>query len=64
MQVLCDKQNEHSSAALEVGDREQRIFCRPASVKENLSVELPIHRGQAQGNDVVVSRCLKKKIKY
>ncbi|XP_069631385.1 A-kinase anchor protein 9 isoform X7 [Haliaeetus albicilla] len=47
-QVLCDKQNEHSSAALEVGDREQHIFCRPAAVKENLSVELPIHRGQAQ----------------
>ncbi|XP_074905197.1 A-kinase anchor protein 9 isoform X7 [Buteo buteo] len=47
-QVLCDKQNEHSSAALEVGDREQHIFCRPAAVKENLSVELPIHRGQSQ----------------
>ncbi|XP_029864350.1 A-kinase anchor protein 9 isoform X1 [Aquila chrysaetos chrysaetos] len=47
-QVLCDKQHEHSSAAVEVGGREQHIFCRPAAVKENLSVELPIHRGQAQ----------------
>ncbi|NWV40717.1 AKAP9 protein, partial [Grantiella picta] len=46
-QVLCDSQNEHSSAAVEVGDREQEIFCRPA-VEEKLSVELPVHRGQAQ----------------
>ncbi|NXH72670.1 AKAP9 protein, partial [Hydrobates tethys] len=47
-QVLCDNQNEHSSAAVEVGDREQDIFSRPAAVREKLSVELPIHRGQAQ----------------
>uniref|UniRef100_A0A8C0II48 A-kinase anchoring protein 9 n=1 Tax=Bubo bubo TaxID=30461 RepID=A0A8C0II48_BUBBB len=47
-QVLCDNQNEHSSAAVEVGNREQDIFCRPAAVKEKLSIELPIHRGQAQ----------------
>ncbi|KAM6275632.1 A-kinase anchor protein 9 isoform 5-T6 [Spheniscus humboldti] len=47
-QVLCDNQNEHSSAAVEVGDREQDIFRRPAAVREKLSVELPIHRGQAQ----------------
>ncbi|KAM6209613.1 A-kinase anchor protein 9 isoform 2-T2 [Sarcoramphus papa] len=47
-QVLCDNQNEHSSAAVEAGDREQDIFHRPAAVKEKLSVELPIHRGQAQ----------------
>ncbi|NXC09874.1 AKAP9 protein, partial [Orthonyx spaldingii] len=46
-QVLCGSQKEHSSAALEAGDREQEIFCRPA-VKEKLSVELPVHRGQAQ----------------
>ncbi|NXP23820.1 AKAP9 protein, partial [Scytalopus superciliaris] len=47
-QVLCGNQNEHSSAAVEVGDREQEICSRPAAVKEKLSVELPIHRGQAQ----------------
>ncbi|CAM9225918.1 unnamed protein product [Bubo scandiacus] len=47
-QVLCDNQNEHSSAAVEVGNREQDIFCRPAAMKEKLSIELPIHRGQAQ----------------
>ncbi|NXC85829.1 AKAP9 protein, partial [Cercotrichas coryphoeus] len=46
-QVLCGSQNEHSSAALEAGDREQEIFCKPA-VKEKQSVELPVHRGQAQ----------------
>ncbi|NXA98442.1 AKAP9 protein, partial [Melanocharis versteri] len=46
-QVLCGSQNEHSSAAVEAGDREQEIFCKPA-VKEKLSVELPAHRGQAQ----------------
>ncbi|NXL99764.1 AKAP9 protein, partial [Tyrannus savana] len=47
-QVLCGNQNEHSSAAVEAGDRDQEICSRPAVVKENLSVELPIHRGQAQ----------------
>ncbi|NWW83673.1 AKAP9 protein, partial [Rhynochetos jubatus] len=47
-QVLCDNQNEHSSAAVEVGDREQDIFHRPAAVREKLSVELPVHRSQAQ----------------
>ncbi|XP_065522460.1 A-kinase anchor protein 9 isoform X2 [Lathamus discolor] len=47
-QVLCDNQNEHSSAAIEVGSREQDIFHRPPTVKEQLSVELPVHRGQAQ----------------
>ncbi|NWY72471.1 AKAP9 protein, partial [Erithacus rubecula] len=46
-QVLCGSQNEHSSAAIEAGEREQEIFCKPA-VKEKLSVELPLHRGQAQ----------------
>ncbi|NXB01612.1 AKAP9 protein, partial [Cnemophilus loriae] len=46
-QVLCGNQNEHSSATVEAGDKEQEIFCRPA-VKEKLSVELPVHRGQAQ----------------
>ncbi|NXB26114.1 AKAP9 protein, partial [Rhagologus leucostigma] len=46
-QVLCSSQNEHSSAAVEAGDREQEIFCKPA-VKEKLSVELPVHGGQAQ----------------
>ncbi|NWV84372.1 AKAP9 protein, partial [Dasyornis broadbenti] len=46
-QFLCDSQNEHSSAAVEGGDREQEVFCRPA-VEEKLSVELPVHRGQAQ----------------
>ncbi|NXI41548.1 AKAP9 protein, partial [Galbula dea] len=47
-QILCDNQNEHSSAAVEAGDREQNIFHRPAAVKEKLSLELPTHRGQAQ----------------
>ncbi|NXH45943.1 AKAP9 protein, partial [Dicaeum eximium] len=46
-QVLCGSQNEHSLVAVEAGDREQEIFCKPA-VKEKLSVELPVHRGQAQ----------------
>ncbi|XP_062363798.1 A-kinase anchor protein 9 [Cinclus cinclus] len=46
-QVLCDSQNEHSSAATEAGDREQEIFSKPA-VKEKLSIELPVHGGQAQ----------------
>ncbi|NXJ91308.1 AKAP9 protein, partial [Corythaixoides concolor] len=46
-QVLCDNQNEHSSVAVEVGDREQDIF-RTSAVKEKLNIELPIHRGQAQ----------------
>uniref|UniRef100_A0A663LU66 A-kinase anchoring protein 9 n=1 Tax=Athene cunicularia TaxID=194338 RepID=A0A663LU66_ATHCN len=54
-QVLCDNQSEHSSAAVEVSNREQNLFCRPATLKEKLSVELPIHRGQAQGNDIVLS---------
>ncbi|NWS66695.1 AKAP9 protein, partial [Crotophaga sulcirostris] len=48
VQALCDNQNEHSSAALEVGDREHDAFCRPPAVKEKLSVELPIHRGQTK----------------
>ncbi|NWY50745.1 AKAP9 protein, partial [Chionis minor] len=47
-QVLCDNQNEHSSAAVEADDTEQDIFHTPAAVQEKLSVELPIHRGQAQ----------------
>ncbi|XP_075602320.1 A-kinase anchor protein 9 isoform X1 [Balearica regulorum gibbericeps] len=47
-QVLCHNQNEHSSAAVEVSDREQDIFCRSAAVREKLNVELPIHRGQAE----------------
>ncbi|KAM6142765.1 A-kinase anchor protein 9 isoform 2-T2 [Phoenicopterus ruber ruber] len=47
-QILCDNQSEHSSATVEAGDREQDIFHRPAAVKEKLSVELPICRGQAQ----------------
>ncbi|NWU21146.1 AKAP9 protein, partial [Dyaphorophyia castanea] len=46
-QVLCSSQSGHSSAAVEAGDREQEIFCIPA-VKEKLSVELPVHRDQAQ----------------
>ncbi|NWR17742.1 AKAP9 protein, partial [Emberiza fucata] len=46
-QVLCGSQNEHSSAAVEAVDKEQEIFCKPA-VKEKLSVELPVHRDQAQ----------------
>ncbi|XP_075561833.1 A-kinase anchor protein 9 isoform X3 [Pelecanus crispus] len=47
-QVLCDNQNEHSSAAVEVGDREQDVFRRPGAVREKLNVELPTHSGQAQ----------------
>ncbi|NXO36799.1 AKAP9 protein, partial [Locustella ochotensis] len=50
VQVLCGSQNENSSAAVEAGDREQEIFCKPA-VKEKLNVELPLHRGQAQVPD-------------
>ncbi|NWH62224.1 AKAP9 protein, partial [Geococcyx californianus] len=46
VQVLCDNQNQHSSAAVEVSEREQDVFCRPPAVKEKLSVELPIHKGQ------------------
>ncbi|NWW66168.1 AKAP9 protein, partial [Ifrita kowaldi] len=46
-QVLCGSQTEYSSAAVEAGDREQEIFCKPA-VEEKLSVELPVYRGQAQ----------------
>ncbi|NXE87370.1 AKAP9 protein, partial [Menura novaehollandiae] len=58
-QVLCGNQNEHSSAAVEVGDREREIFCRPA-VKEKLSVELTEHRSQAQGNDFRMDALLHK----
>ncbi|XP_074999895.1 A-kinase anchor protein 9 isoform X4 [Calonectris borealis] len=47
-QVLCDNQNEYSSAAVEISDREQDIFSSPAAVRERLSVELPIHRDHAQ----------------
>ncbi|OPJ81811.1 A-kinase anchor protein 9 isoform B [Patagioenas fasciata monilis] len=47
-QVLCDNQNECSSAAIEVGHTEQDIFHRPAAVREKLSVELPIQRGHVQ----------------
>ncbi|XP_014103973.1 PREDICTED: A-kinase anchor protein 9 isoform X6 [Pseudopodoces humilis] len=47
VQVLCGSQNEHSSSAVEAGDREQEIFCKPV-VKEKLNVELPAHGGQAQ----------------
>uniref|UniRef100_A0A8C5JMH0 A-kinase anchoring protein 9 n=1 Tax=Junco hyemalis TaxID=40217 RepID=A0A8C5JMH0_JUNHY len=46
-QVLCGSQNKHSSAAVEAIDKEQEIFCKPA-VEEKLSVELPVHRDQAQ----------------
>ncbi|NXO06749.1 AKAP9 protein, partial [Oriolus oriolus] len=46
-QVLCSSQNEHSSAAIEADAREQEIFCKSA-VREKPSVELPLHRGQAQ----------------
>lgn len=59
VQVLCDNQNEHSSAAIEIGSREQDIFHRPPAVKEQLSVELPIHRGQAQGSGIALSCWLK-----
>lgn len=58
MQVLCGSQNEHSSAAVEAVDREEEIFCKP-DVKEKLSVELPVHRDQAQGNDFVLPCWLK-----
>ncbi|XP_039933100.1 A-kinase anchor protein 9 isoform X2 [Hirundo rustica] len=47
VQVLCGSQNENSSASVEADEREQEILCKPA-VKEKLSVELPVHRGQAQ----------------
>ncbi|XP_053916677.1 A-kinase anchor protein 9 isoform X2 [Cuculus canorus] len=48
VQILCDNQNEYSSAAVEIGDGEQDVFHSPAAVKEKLDVELPIHRGQAK----------------
>ncbi|NWT49602.1 AKAP9 protein, partial [Erythrocercus mccallii] len=47
VQVLCGSQNENSSAAVEAGDREQEIFCKPAA-KEKLSLELPAHTGKSQ----------------
>ncbi|XP_009999868.1 PREDICTED: A-kinase anchor protein 9 [Chaetura pelagica] len=53
-QVLCDNQNEHSSATVEVGDKEQDIFSRPAAVREKRRVEFAIDRGQAQA----VQECL------
>ncbi|XP_061853127.1 A-kinase anchor protein 9 isoform X3 [Colius striatus] len=59
-QVLCDSQNEHSSAAVEVGDREQDIFYRPAAMKEKLSVKLPTPRGQAQAVQEPVDALLRK----
>ncbi|NXI98507.1 AKAP9 protein, partial [Psophia crepitans] len=59
-QVLCDNQNEHSSAAVEAGDKEQDIFCRPAAAREKLSVELPIHRGQAQAVQERMDALLRK----
>lgn len=59
VQVLCDNQNEHSSAATEVGSREQDILHRPPTVKEQLSVELPVRTGQAQGSGIVLSCWLK-----
>ncbi|NWR56536.1 AKAP9 protein, partial [Bucorvus abyssinicus] len=59
-QILCDNQNEHSSGAVEVGDREQDISCRPAAVKEKLSVELPIHRSQAQAVQERMDALLRK----
>ncbi|NXI88355.1 AKAP9 protein, partial [Rhipidura dahli] len=46
-QVLCGRQIEHYSAAVEAGDRELEVFCKPA-VEEKLSLELPASRGQAQ----------------
>ncbi|KFO11196.1 A-kinase anchor protein 9, partial [Balearica regulorum gibbericeps] len=59
-QVLCHNQNEHSSAAVEVSDREQDIFCRSAAVREKLNVELPIHRGQAQAVQERMDALLRK----
>ncbi|NWS93537.1 AKAP9 protein, partial [Mionectes macconnelli] len=50
-QVLRGNQNERSSTAVEVGDRDQEICSGPDVVKEKLSVELPIHRGQSQVPD-------------
>ncbi|NXK31166.1 AKAP9 protein, partial [Piprites chloris] len=47
-QVLYGNQSEHSSAAVEVADRDQEICSRSAVVKEKLSVELPVCRGEAQ----------------
>ncbi|NXH96500.1 AKAP9 protein, partial [Pachycephala philippinensis] len=58
-QVLCSSQNEHSSTAVEAGARGQEIFCKPA-VKEKLSEQLPVHRGQAQGNDFRMDALLHK----
>ncbi|NWY41674.1 AKAP9 protein, partial [Sylvia atricapilla] len=59
VQVLCGSQNENSSAAVEAGDREQEISCKPA-VKEKLSVELPVHRGQAQAVQERMEALLRK----
>ncbi|NXH20974.1 AKAP9 protein, partial [Bucco capensis] len=48
-QILCDNQNEHSSAAIEVNDnKEQNLLHRPAAGKEKLNAELAAHRGQIQ----------------
>ncbi|XP_068790893.1 A-kinase anchor protein 9 isoform X3 [Struthio camelus] len=48
-QLLRDDQNEQSSTAAEVDNREQDTFHIPAAAeKEKLNVELTTHRGQAQ----------------
>lgn len=54
VQIFCDSWNEKSSTVIETGDKEQDIFSRPAAEKENLDMELTRHRGQIQGNGIVL----------
>ncbi|XP_039569090.1 A-kinase anchor protein 9 isoform X2 [Passer montanus] len=60
-QVLCGSQNEHSSAAVEAVDREQENFCKP-DVKEKLSIELPVHRDQAQVPDSLCNLAVQERM--
>lgn len=55
MQVLRDNRNEHSSVAVDAGDREEDALHRPAALGEKLGIELQIHRGQAHGKGTVLS---------
>ncbi|XP_054016905.1 A-kinase anchor protein 9 [Dryobates pubescens] len=59
-QVLCDNQNEHSSVAVEAGDREQGVLHRPAALEEKLGIELQIDRGQAQAGQQHMGALLHK----
>ncbi|NXP75549.1 AKAP9 protein, partial [Ramphastos sulfuratus] len=59
-QVLCDNRNEHSSVAIDAGDGEEDVLCRPAARREKLGVELQMHRGQAQAGQEGMDALLHK----